>query len=191
MPTQKGANKGYSMAKVCPRCKSTYMFAEKHFYKDKSRKDGLNPICKKCKYEDIIFCKSKKIIQKPLFSLTCDNEKCNTIFTTRRTDKKFCCKKCRDNQFYLTKFKEGYGDKRAFKARFERSKENPKNARLKWKNKDIAKLIELREAKIPYKEIAKVLKRGVDACIIKYKNIKKDMLDRKIIVKVDTISNTK
>ena len=59
------------------------------------------------------------------------------------------------------------------------------------KSKDIAKLIELRDAKIPYKEIAKVLKRGVDACIIKYKNIKKDMLDRKIIVKVDTLSNTK
>ena len=89
MHTQKGANKDYSMAKVCPRCKMTYMFAEKHFHKDKSRKDGLNPICKKCKNEDSIFYKSKKIMQKPLFTLTCDNEKCNTIFTTRRTDKKF------------------------------------------------------------------------------------------------------
>lgn len=176
------------MTKVCPRCKMTYMFAEKHFHKDKSRKDGLNPICKKCKNEDSIFYKSKKIMKKPLFTLTCDNEKCNTIFTTRRTDKKFCSKKCCDNKSYINR---GYSDKASFNARFERSKENPKNARLKWKNKDIAKLIEMRDTKIPYKEIAKVLKRGVYACTIKYKNIKKDMLDRKIIVKVDTISNTK
>lgn len=179
------------MTKVCPRCKSTYMFAEKHFHKDKSRKDGLSPTCKKCKNEDSLFYKSKIKVQKEMFILKCEHEKCNVVFTTFRTDKKFCCKKCRDNQFYLTKFKEGYGDKRAFKARFKRSKENPKNARLKWNKKDISKLIEMRDSKIPYKEIAKVLKRGVDACIIKYKNIKKDMLDKKIIVKVDTISNTK
>ena len=36
------------MAKTCKRCGTTHIKAEKYFYKDRTRKDGLQPYCIEC-----------------------------------------------------------------------------------------------------------------------------------------------
>lgn len=161
------------MTKKCPRCGNSYIMPEKHFHKDKNRKDGLLPICKICKNEDSIFYKSKKKIQKPLFTLKCENEKCDNVFTTSKPYKRFCSVKCRNNQFYLTRAENGYRDKRAFEGRFKRSKENPANSRLKWKEEDLIKLMSMKDNGYKFKEIANTLNRSVSSCSIKYSNITK------------------
>lgn len=159
------------MSKVCPRCESTYMFAEKHFHKNRLKKDGLASVCKKCKSEEHIFYKSLK--PSNLKVLNCKFENCKKIFTQKHALQEYCCVSCRDKANKWKNGKQEYYDKKNFNRRFKVKKEleNATNKDKHWSIGDIELLFKLRFNKKSFKEIAKELGRTSNACWEKYYNV--------------------
>ena len=168
------------MTKVCPRCKMTYMFAEKHFHKDKSRKDGLNPYCKKCSNEQYKFYGDLK--KKPLLEKECDYSKCNNKFTTRMESKRFCCSSCNSKAYQERKGLEDVRFRQNFLKKLNRKKEVRTISYKHWSFEEIEILMDNRKEGLQFKEIAKMLGRTSIACmtkhsdILKKRNIKKDKI---------------
>lgn len=158
------------MPKTCPRCKQHYVFEKKYFHKNKLNKDGLTSVCKNCKKEEYEFNKSKNI---KTFTKICEFNECKKEFTINVSFKKYCCINCRDKANKYKNGREIFESKRNFKIRFERKKENEfaSNNNKRWTTEEIETLIDLREAKVPYKEISLRLKRKSINCSRKYFDI--------------------
>ena len=158
------------MTKVCPRCKSTYMFAEKHFNKNKLNKDGLASICKNCRSEEHLYYKSLK---QKLEEKICSFDECDKKFKPTREFNIYCCETCRDKANKYKNGKQEYYDKKNFNRRFKVKKEleNATNKDKNWSSSDIELLFKLRFDNKSFKEIAKELGRTSNACWKKYYNI--------------------
>lgn len=162
------------MAKTCPRCNNTFIFQDKHFYKDKSRADGLTSICKECKSKEEKYYRDIRKSNKEKITKECESKSCNNVFTTTREDKLFCCKKCSNLQNYHNRCEKGYRIKRNFELRFKRSKINAEQSHKKWSEKDISIMVEMKRNGAKFKEIAEKLNRSVFACTLKYGKILKE-----------------
>ena len=162
------------MTKVCPRCKSTYMFAEKHFNKNKLNKDGLASICKNCRSEEHIFYKSLK--PSNLKVLNCKFENCKKIFTQEHVLQEYCCVSCRDKANKYKNGKQEYYDKKNFNRRFKVKKELEKatNKDKNWSDAEIEILFEMRFNKKSFREIGIKLGRTSNSCWKKYYNVTKE-----------------
>lgn len=157
------------MTKKCPRCKATYIFAEKHFHKNKRNKDGLSSVCKSCKKDEHIYYKSLQVSAERI----CKFEECNNVFTlNKRKDQVYCCKTCRDKANKFKYGKQKYYDDKNFKRRFKAEKETEKatNKDKNWSSSEIELLFKLRFDKKSFKEIAKEIGRTSSACWKKYYN---------------------
>ena len=157
------------MTKVCPRCKMTYMFAEKHFHKNRLNKDGLSSVCKKCKSEEHLYYKS--LNEKPKEKI-CAFVECDNKFQPTREFNIYCCVSCRDKANKYKNGKQEYYDKKNFNRRFKVKKEIEKatNKDKGWTSADIELLFKLIFDKKSFKEIAKELGRTSNACWKKYYN---------------------
>lgn len=164
---------GYSMTKLCPRCNSTYMFAEKHFHKNRLNKDGLSSVCKKCKSEEHIFYKS--LNEKPKEKI-CAFDECDKKFQPTREFNIYCCETCRDKANKYKNGKQEYYDKKNFNRRFKVKKELEKatNKDKNWSDTEIEILFEMRFNKKSFKEIGIKLGRTSNSCWKKYYNITKE-----------------
>lgn len=162
------------MSKTCPRCKMTYMFAEKHFHKNRLNKDGLASICKNCRSEEHLYYKSLK--PSNLKVLNCKFENCKKIFTQEHVLQEYCCVSCRDKANKWKKGKQEYYDKKNFNRRFKVKKEleNATNKDKKWSDTEIEILFEMRFNKKLFKEIGIKVGRTSNSCWKKYYNITKE-----------------
>ena len=158
------------MTKVCPRCKSTFMFAEKHFNKNKLNKDGLSSICKNCRSEEHLYYKSLK---QKLEEKICAFDECDKKFQPTREFNIYCCYSCRDKANKYKNGKQEYYDKKNFNRRFKVKKELEKatNKDKNWSSSEIEILFEMRFDKKSFREIAKELGRTSNACWKKYYNV--------------------
>lgn len=161
------------MTKTCPRCKSTYMFAEKHFHKNRLNKDGLSSVCKKCKSEEHIFYKSLK---QKLEEKICAFDECDKKFQPTREFNIYCCETCRDKANKYKNGKQEYYDKKNFNRRFKVKKEleNATNKDKNWSDTEIEILFEMRFNKKSFKEIGIKVGRTSNSCWKKYYNITKE-----------------
>lgn len=157
------------MTKVCPRCKMTYMFAEKNFNKNKLNKDGLASICKNCRSEEHLYYKSLK---QKLEEKICAFDECDKKFQPTSEFNIYCCKTCRDKANKWKNGKQEYYDKKNFNRRFKVKKEleNATNKDKNWSSTEIEILFKMRFEKKAFKEISGELKRTSAACWKKYYN---------------------
>ena len=154
------------MAKVCPRCKMTYMFAEKHFYKDKTRKDGLQPYCIECAKKNTAY--YEEIGKPPKEKRTCEYSKCNNTFETRKPNKRFCCGSCNSKAYQERKGLEDVRFRQNFLKKLNRKKEPKPNTRKIWTFEDVEILMDKRKLGMQFKEIGKILGRSSESCLNKY-----------------------
>ena len=159
------------MTKTCPRCNKTYMFAEKHFNKDKFKKDGFSSVCKKCRSDEYFYYKS--LMPSNLKVLNCNFEDSKYIFTQEHVLQEYCCVSCRDKANKYKKGKQEYYDKKNFNFRFKTRKEleNATNKDKNWSDTEIELLFEMRFNKKSFKEIGIKLGRTSNACWKKYYNV--------------------
>lgn len=163
-------NQDHSMNKTCPRCNKTYMFAEKHFNKDKFKKDGLSSVCKKCRSDEYFYYKSLKPVV-PKIEKVCLFKECdNTFIPTTRNDQLYCCISCRDKANKWKNGKQEYYDKKNFNRRFQKKKELEKatNKDKSWSDADIKLLIKMRFDRKTFKQISEKVGRTSTACWKKY-----------------------
>ena len=168
------------LSKKCINCGEIHLMAKKHFHKDRSRKDGLKPYCKKCANEQYRFYGDLK--KKPLLEKECDYSKCNNKFTTRMESKRFCCSSCNCKAYQERKGLEDVRFRQNFLKKLSRKKEVRTISRKAWKFEEIEILMDNRKEGLQFKEIAKMLGRSSVACmtkhsdILKKRNIKKDKI---------------
>lgn len=155
-------------AKTCPRCKQYYVDSEKHFFKDKTKKDGLASACKKCKRKDYEYYKSLEPIK--LKDVVCAFDGCKKTFTQTYALQKFCCDYCRDRESKFKNGKQNYYDKKNFKRRFDTKKEleKTKSNGKKWTEKQINTLLKMRFEQKSFKEIALSIGKTSNSCSVKY-----------------------
>ena len=159
------------MSKKCTNCNETYLKPEKHFNKDKSRKDGLSFYCRNCNREITQWYEDKK--KKPLITVTCGYSKCNNTFQTRHYHKKYCCSSHASLHYQEDKIgKDVIRFRAAFRRKLKRRIEDKPNTNKTWTEKEKNILIKLKEKGIAYKEIAERLGRGRDACSKKFHELK-------------------
>lgn len=158
------------MTKVCPRCEKTYMFAEKHFHKNKTNKDGLSSVCKECKKKEHLYYKSLKPKHDKKI---CAFYECNNVFYPTREFNIYCCSSCRDKANKWKKGKEEYYFRKNFNRRIKAKKEleNSINRNKKWNNNDIKLLFKMRFDAKTFTEIGKELGRTTVSCRKKYYNV--------------------
>lgn len=108
------------MAKTCANCGQTHIKADKYFYKDKSRKDGLAVYCIACVKEFTAFYEERGKPPKTL--KTCEYSKCNNTFETRMERKKFCCGSCNSKAYQERKGLEDVRFRQNFLKKLRRKK---------------------------------------------------------------------
>lgn len=158
------------MSKTCPRCKKTYIFAEKYFNKNKASKDGLASICKKCRSAEHLYYKSLKP-EKPKVEKVCSFKECdNTFIPIMRDHQIYCCASCRDKANKWKNGKQEYYNKKNFNRRFQKKKELEKatNKSKKWSFSEIDALLKMRFNEKTFKQIGIKLGRTSTACWKKY-----------------------
>lgn len=155
--------------KQCPRCKKTYMKAEKHFHKSKRNKDGLSSVCKQCKKDEHIYYHTFKKIEESKTCLYCKKD-----FVTTRSFQKYCNPKCGEKDRIENKYgKEMFYARKLFKKRFDNKKqrENAKNVRKTWTNKEVEMLKKLHFDGFSFREIGEKIGRTQVGCYKKWKGI--------------------
>lgn len=159
--------------KKCTGCNITYYSPKKYFHKNKTQKDGLCSICKKCKKEERKYYYQIKKSKKEVFERICEYKKCQKPFTTTDSRKKYCCYKCSWSAVHYKNDIEDYKAKRNFKARYERAKEVAPLNNKRWSEEDILYLVEKRVEGLKFKDIGIVLGRKAVMCGRKYNEVLK------------------
>lgn len=154
------------MTKTCIYCGITHIKAEKHFYKDKARKDGLQPYCIECAKKNTAYYEERGKPPKTL--KTCEYSKCNNTFETRVERKRFCCGSCNTKAYHERKGLEDVRFRQNFLKKLRRKKEAKPNTKKIWTFEEVEILMDNRKDGMMFKEIAKLLGRTSDACMNKY-----------------------
>lgn len=154
------------MAKTCKRCGITHIKAEKYFYKDRTRKDGLQPYCIECAKKETVYYEEKG--KPPKTKKICEWKDCNNIFETRMEKKKFCCNNCNSKAYQFKKGLEVVRFRQNFLKKLNRKKEQRPNSRKLWSFEDIEILMDKRKEGIKFKDIGKILGRSSESCLNKY-----------------------
>ena len=154
------------MAKTCKRCGETHIKAEKYFYKDRTRKDGLQPCCIECAKKATAYYEEKG--KPPKEKRTCEYSKCNNTFKTRKPNKKFCCNSCNSKAYQERKGLEDVRFRQNFLKKLNRKKEERPNSHKLWSFEDIEILMDKRKEGIKFKDIGKILGRSSESCLNKY-----------------------
>lgn len=148
------------ITKTCANknCKHGKVFynPERHFTKNKTRKDGLSAYCKYCCREDWNY------YYKPTetFTVVCGYSKCDTVFKTKKPNKKFCCAKHKVLANYEQKDKQGLFQHQNALRKARAKKQNKANNKKLWTEAEILKAIDLRLQGNTWVFIGNFLKRS-------------------------------
>ena len=155
--------------KHCTSCNQDLPLSE--FNKNNKTKDKLQFYCRKCTNEMSLYYKNLK--KPPKETRKCKNEECNNTFETRNKDKKFCCTKCANKVNNQLRAKDrDYRFKYEFNAKLKRKLQPKPNNNKRWTRKEDLILVEKKDEGLKFSEIGKILGRGSEACICRYKRFR-------------------
>lgn len=140
----------------CPHGK-IFAVPGKNFNKDRSRKDGFTPYCKKCSRDNF------KFYYKNVKTSTvlCAYSKCSIQFSTARENQKYCCSEHQKLAYYEKQEKVGLFSRQNVLRKKKRldSYVLAKNSAKNWKEKDISDATYMRIDGKTWNFIAKKLGR--------------------------------
>lgn len=142
---------------TCPYGK-TFMIPERHFNKNKNRKDGLSHYCKGCSKDSSSF-----HMEVPKTKVVCKREGCtNTFMSTGH--KKFCGKRCRAKYHSDREDKESENKRKKKYMKKLFKIQGTKNAGKRWTDAELLKGREMRIDGKTWIEVSVALGRSIPSC---------------------------